>query len=52
MPIKMFYFRFDFHRHNSFTPVVFEPTRVSGPRSMSFLSDLGRVGLPHCEHHP
>ena len=30
------------HAYHSFTPVAFENTRVCGPRSMSFLTDLGR----------
>ena len=30
------------HAYHSFTPVAFETTGVCGPRSMSFLTDLGR----------
>ena len=30
------------HAYRSFTPVAFETTGVCGPRSMSFLTDLGR----------
>ena len=30
------------HAYHSFTPVAFEITGVCGPRSMSFLTDLGR----------